>query len=251
MLITTEGIVLKQNKIANNRRMIVLFTKDYGKISAGTGLSERGRNKSALALRPFTYSEYEIFRNREYYNINGASVKRSFYSIGEDIDRYMVASRVIEYLNGTLEEGRPQPRTFELTIEFMNAITEAKGNYETMLYAYLIKTLGMQGIMPELGRCVDCGKPRERIEGPLRFSVAGGGILCEDCYREEKSDPRTLIFKPHFDIVEVIKYMVRNSLATFSRIQLKPEVQRELKDILAAYLDYYLNVQIMKSDFDS
>ena len=62
MLITTEGIVLKQNKIANNRRMIVVFTKDYGKISAGTGLSERGRNRSALALRPFTYSEYEIFK---------------------------------------------------------------------------------------------------------------------------------------------------------------------------------------------
>lgn len=145
MLITTEGIVLKQNKIANNRRMIVVFTKDYGKISAGTGLSERGRNRSALALRPFTYSEYEIFKNRDYYNINGAGIKRSFYSIGEDIDRFLAASRVIEYLNETLEEGKPQPRTFELTIEFMEAITQAKGNYETMLYAYLVKNLGKIG----------------------------------------------------------------------------------------------------------
>jgi orotate phosphoribosyltransferase len=40
MIISTEGIVLRQRKIANNRRMIVLFTKQYGKISAGTSVNE-------------------------------------------------------------------------------------------------------------------------------------------------------------------------------------------------------------------
>lgn len=250
MLITTDGIVLKQNKISNNRRIIVLFTKDYGKISAGTNLSERGRNRSALALRPFTYSEYEIFKNRDYYNINGAGVKRSFYSIGEDIDRYLVASKVIEYLNCTLEEGRPQPRTFELTLEFLEAITEAKGNFDTMLYAYLVKSLGMQGIMPELNRCVDCGRKREELEPPLYFSVSGGGILCGTCCEREKSNGVPLLFKPHFDIVEVLKYMVRSSLATFSRVQLKPDVQLELRSILSEYLEYYLNTDILKNDFD-
>ena len=250
MRITTDGIVLKQNKISNNRRMLVLFTKDYGKISAGTSLSERGRNRSALALRPFTYSEYEIFKNRDYYNINGAGVKRSFYSIGEDIDRYLVASKVIEYLNSTLEEGRPQPRTFELTLEFLDAITEAKGNYDTMLYAYLVKSLGMQGVMPELNRCVDCGHKHEELEAPIFFSISGGGILCKDCCEREKRNAVPLIFRPHFDIVEVLKYMVRNSLTTFSRIQLKPNVQMELKNILSEYLEYYLNVDFLKNDFE-
>ena len=32
MIINAEGIVLRQRKIANNRRMIVLFTKQYGKL---------------------------------------------------------------------------------------------------------------------------------------------------------------------------------------------------------------------------
>ena len=158
---------------------------------------------------------------------------------------------MIEYLNETLEEGKPQPRTFELTIEFMEAITQAKGNYETMLYAYLVKNLGMQGVMPELNQCVDCGKKREDFEAPVYFSISGGGILCGDCMEREKSDGDTLIFKPHFDIVEVLKYMVRHSLATFSRIQLKPEIQRELKKILSEYLEYYLNTDLLKGDFDA
>ena len=92
MIISTDGIVLRQRKIANNRRMIVLFTKQYGKISAGTSVNEKSRSKAALALRPFTYAEYDIFKGREAYSINSAQVNKSFYSIGEDIDRFMNAS---------------------------------------------------------------------------------------------------------------------------------------------------------------
>lgn len=249
MLITTEGIVLKQNKIAGNRRMIVLFTKDYGKISAGTSLNERSKGRSALALRPFTYAEYEIYKNRGYYNINGASVRKSFYAIGEDIDRFMAASHVIEYLNLSLEEEQYRPRMFELTIEFLDAVTRAtKSSCQTMVYAYIFKTLGMQGIMPELRQCVNCGKPLDQMKRPIRFSVSGGGILCGDCSGEEKADPNALIFEPDFDIVEVIQYMTKSPLETFGRVTLKKNVQRELGRILAEYLDYYLNIDLFGRD---
>ncbi len=62
MLTDTEGIVLRQVKTSYGRRMILLFSKKYGKISAGTGINERGKGKSSLALRPFTYGRYELFK---------------------------------------------------------------------------------------------------------------------------------------------------------------------------------------------
>ena len=52
MLINTEGIVLRQSKIANNRRIITLFTRRYGKITAGTSINERAKGRAALAIRP-------------------------------------------------------------------------------------------------------------------------------------------------------------------------------------------------------
>ncbi len=42
--------------------MILLFTKKYGKISAGSNINEKGRTKSALAMRPFTYGTYELYK---------------------------------------------------------------------------------------------------------------------------------------------------------------------------------------------
>ena len=70
MIVQTKAIVLKQHKIANNRRLIVLFTKKYGKISAGTNMNEGRRGKSALALRPFAYSDFELYKKGSYYSIN-------------------------------------------------------------------------------------------------------------------------------------------------------------------------------------
>ena len=123
MVITAEGIVLRQRKIANNRRMIVLFTKQYGKISAGTSVNEKSRSKAALALRPFTYAEYDIFRGREAYSINSAQAKKSFYSIGEDIDRFMAASAFIEYLDKVLGEEEPMPKLYELALGFLESVS--------------------------------------------------------------------------------------------------------------------------------
>ena len=98
----------------------------------------------------------------------------------------------------------------------------------------------MNGVMPEIGRCVDCGKPVEQIkaeQGRVRsFSVSAGGILCDNCVIQEKSAGETLIFSPDFDIVDVLAYFVDHPLSVFERIGLKPAVEAELRQILSEYL---------------
>ena len=53
MITDTEAIVLRQVKTVGGRRMILLFSKKFGKISVGTNATEGGKSKSALAIRPF------------------------------------------------------------------------------------------------------------------------------------------------------------------------------------------------------
>ena len=241
MIISTEGIVLRQRKIANNRRMIVIFTKQYGKLSAGTSINEKSRSKSALALRPFSYAEYDIFKGREAYSINSAQVSKSFYSIGEDLDRFMAASVFIEYLDKVLAEGEPIPKLFDLSLEFLQSVSQAGKSAETLLMAYVFKTLKMLGVAPELGCCVNCGKS----PGP-QFSVSSGGVICEECAAEEKTNANALIYKPSFSIIDVFVYFDSKPLKTFEKIDLKPEVSREVRGILAEYVDRYLGADVLR-----
>ena len=65
MITETDGIILKQIRLPDDRRMLVLFTRKFGKISAGTSIRLNGRNKSSLALRVFTHGRYELFFRRK------------------------------------------------------------------------------------------------------------------------------------------------------------------------------------------
>ncbi len=246
MIISTDGIVLRQRKIANNRRMIVLFTRQYGKISAGTSVNEKSRSKAALALRPFTYAEYDIFKGREAYSINSASVSRSFYAIGEDIDRFMAASAFIEYLDKVLGEGEPMPRLFDLALDFLSSAERSRSSVDTLLYAFIVKSLKLLGVAPEMSCCVNCGKSLDRI-AERSFSVTSGGIVCEDCAKQEKTTPDSLIYRPSFDIITVYGYFDSKPLATFEKVDLKEGVRREVRDILAEYTDRYLGVDVLRT----
>lgn len=247
MIINTEGIVLKQRKIANNRRLIVLFSREYGKITAGTNINEKGRGKNALALRPYTFSEYDIFKTRDSYNINSASVKQSFYSIGEDIDRFMAASTFIEYVDSILEEGQKATKLFDMTIECLECISDASKGYNNIVYAFIIKSLKILGVMPELSECVSCS--RDVSDSPF-FSVTSGGTICRECAEKEKRIGGSLIYEPGFDIVEVLNYYQKMPLSHFKRVSLKPEIEKELKTIISEYIKHYLSSDVLDNNIE-
>lgn len=247
MIINTEGIVLKQRKIASNRRLIVLFSREYGKITAGTNITEKGRGKNALALRPYTFSEYDIFKTRDSYNINAASVKQSFYSIGEDIDRFMAASTLIEYVDSVLEEGQKANKLFDMTLECLECIADASKGYNSIVYAFIVKSLRIFGVMPELNRCVNCS---DSIEGDLFFSITSGGIICRNCTKNEKKEGVSLIYKPSFDIVEVLNYYMKMPLNHFKKVSLKPEIEEELREIISEYIKHYLGSDVLEKNIE-
>ncbi len=146
MYTDSEGIIIKQIKISGGRRMIVLLSEKYGLISAGTSIPEKGKNKSSLALRPFTRGRYELYKGRENFNINGAEVIQSYYSIGEDIDRYMAASYILELTEKMLPEDESMPGMYKLLRDFLELLAERKSEFETPVIAYQIKALSMQGL---------------------------------------------------------------------------------------------------------
>ena len=201
MLTDTEGIVLKQIKTSYNRRMILLFSRKYGKISAGTSIGEKGRSRSSLALRPFTYGRYELYKNRESYNINSAEVLKSYYRIGEDVDKYMNGAYVLEFTEKILSEEMQAPGLFDLLLDFFSLLENRSRGIGTLVLAYQTKALGFCGVMPELDHCTICGEKKE----PFRFCVEEGGIICRECWENlQKSSQHKLIYDVKFGIVDIL-----------------------------------------------
>lgn len=236
---------MRQTRMVQGRRMILLFTKEYGKISVGTNIGDKGRSKSSLALRPFTYGSYQIFEGRNYYELDRADAITSYYSIGEDLDRYAAASFALELTEKLIPEGLPQPQIFSLLREFLGELEQRKKKFETLLIAYEIKLMRMLGTFPVLDSCVSCG----RKEGLEFFSVPDGGVLCRECAeRLDVNSQKPLIFQIDFDIIKVINYFERNPLRSFSGIALSDDVSRKLQGILKDYMEYHFDLGKLKSE---
>lgn len=238
----TRGIVLRQIKMMNDRRLIVLFTERFGKVAAGTSMSEKGKGKSALAVRPFTLGHYELTRSRDRTFISGGKVLRSHYEIGEEPDRYLEAAFALEFADKLLPEGRPEPAFFQLLVHFLAALEERKGSYGTLACGYLCRSIVQSGIEPELASCIRCG-----AKEPEYFSIAEGGLLCRTCRLEPGGDS-ALIFPVTQDIIEVLQFMLEQPLGRLDNLAIHKELEGDIRKILRAYCAVHLGVEGLKSD---
>ena len=242
----TEGIVLKQIKTSYGRRIVHLFTSDFGKISAGTSLGDKGRNRNTLALQPFTLGKYRLFKNRDMYNIDFAEVVRSHYSIGEDVDKYMRGAYVLEYTEKVLPEEMPAPGMFRLLLDFFDALEKRNRGIGTLVLAYQTKVFAETGVFPSLDRCSSCGKDisEEDTKAGINFYTESGGVLCKQCVKEINS----LIHCTKFDIISILKYFANNSLKNLENVALNEKTGLELEKIIREYSEYHLNTSNIKSE---
>ena len=172
----TRGIVLKSTKPVGGRSMLVILTEDYGKISCGTAVNMKGRNRNSLAVSPFTHANYQLFKNSNSYNLSSAEVIRNYYQIGEDIDKFMAASRVLELTDRFLAEGEDAPAMYNLLKEYLDELSERKKDFDTLNLAFEYKALRIIGVLPTLASCVSCGS----TENLIKLDVEQGGRLCEN-----------------------------------------------------------------------
>ena len=249
MIVDTEGIILRQFKTVNGRTMLVMFSRKLGKISVATNLTGGGKNRSALAAKPFAYGNYELYKGRELYDLNSGRVIESFYGIGDDLDRFGSASYCLELTDRILMEEDPQPRLFNELTEYLKAIEQSKGNSRTLTMAYIVKALNHTGTMPELDNCAICGKDMTGFR-PAAFSVKDGGIICGNCLDDtDKTDEGTLIYTVNFDIINILKYFKNEPFSRFEKIRLDDRLSEELMKILRSYMAYHLDVKDLKSEF--
>lgn len=243
MLTETEAIVLKQVKISGGRRMLVLFSKKFGKISAGTSLNERGKGKNALALRPFTFGRYELNKSGDTYHINGGDVIKSHYSLGEDVEKYASSSYIMEFTERLLPEDAPALSLFLLLSDFLDLMERRTKKHETLVLAYLIKALKYSGSEPNLTSCVSCGSQ----EGLTEFDIAAGGAICHACKPTFQMNER-LRYEIDFDIVNIIRYIMASPLTSLERLALEDRTTIHLRKILRDYYSYHLDISGLRSE---
>ena len=55
-----------------------------------------------------------------------------------------------------------------------------------------------------------------------------------------------MIYSPDFDIISVFRYFESKPIRTFEKVDLRPEVRSDVRNILAEYTERYLGVDVLR-----
>lgn len=245
MITETEGIILRQTKISGGRRMLQLFTGKFGKISAGIAMRQSPKGKNSLAVRPFTYGRYELYKKGSYFNVNSGETIESYYTIGENIDRYMGASFCLELTNKILPEEVPAPGLLHVLRNFLDAMNRRDKKFGTLVCAYQVKALSHMGHMPKLDACVACGSQSE----DFGFSIPDGGRLCVACQKKQEFQGKDrLIYDIDFGIVNVVKFLESATFQKLEKLALQDDLTEKIDTMLRAYIKYHFDIRSFASE---
>jgi DNA repair protein RecO (recombination protein O) len=209
-----RGIVLRQTKALKGRRMITLFTDAHGKVGAGAHAPERGRGKSAAAIRPFTLGRYVLRFDRGYASIASAEVIKSYYSIGDDYEKYLHASLVLEFTGRMLPDEAPAPELWATTVKYMDMTETRSRAHGTLTAAWLVKALDIAGVLPDAGSF-----GRDEL-----FSSLG------------------------FDTLEALAYLMGNPMEKMATLALDAGIAGALTEALLRFAERHLDIGNLKSE---
>ena len=173
-----SAVVIRQRDLGEADRIVVLYTRERGKVSAVAKGTKRPRSKLAGSLQLFSQASVQLAAGRSLEVATQARAIDSHYNLRRDMRRYSHASYAAELLDALTDEGLADPELFDVFVSTLGAMDRGS-DPPTMVRAFELKLMARLGYGPELKSCVSCG--RDVGGGGGGFSVSQGGVLCGGC----------------------------------------------------------------------
>lgn len=237
----TEVVVLRHSDWGEADRLLVLYSREGGKLRAVAKGVRKMKSRKAGHLEPFTRVKLLLARGRDFWIVTQAEMVDAYMPVREDLVRTAYAAYVIELLDRfTFEEGENRA-LYHLLTDTLERVSMLPDPFPAVRY-YEIRLLDLLGFRPDLNHCVRCG---EEIKAEDQyFDVTQGGVLCPRCGpgvpTARPVTMRTLKFLRHYQ---------RSTFREAMRAELTPGVKREMESLMNHYLTYWLERRLNTPSF--
>ncbi len=187
---TATGLVLHRVTLGETDRILTLYTREHGKLSAVAKGARSAKSRFGGVSELFTYSRFLLATGKSLDLVTQAEIADSFPPLRNDLDLLARATYFCELLDRfTLErDALSSAELCDLTVAALHLLARATDSPDVVVHAYELHLLGALGYAPELDQCVVCGEELPRRT--LGFSPSLGGVLCPaDRWRAEDALP--------------------------------------------------------------
>ncbi|MFN3427734.1 MAG: DNA repair protein RecO [Candidatus Thermochlorobacter sp.] len=251
MIKKCEAIVLRSINYRDESKILTLYTREFGKLSAIAKGCRGPRSKYASAFELGSHIAVVLYKKttREVQNISEASLKTPFLGITASLERLRVMLQILELVRLATEEEEPQPKIFYLLLESLRQIDVTKKNFINIFFFFQTHLVSLLGFKPSFTECVISGKDimqaldaedcRELVLLPGRGGVA----------LRKEAERLALSGKPiSIQAFRWIQCLNETPLHSVENLYLQHALGNEVAQILDSYLRFHIeNLPALRS----
>ncbi len=245
-----EAMVLRSMAYGESDRILTLFTRGAGKVSAIAKGVRKPSSRLRGAVQLFSHTHLVLYGGKTLDTITQGDADETFGFIEQDLNRLTAASCFTELVDRLTMERQPQPKLFQLLLTAMRALEGS--DPELLGRVFEIKLLAALGYQPQFEGCVmshhddwQTQQPGVPVAGPVWFSIERGGVLCPAC---AANCPGALTLSP--PTVAALAYFLRAPLDRAVRVRIEPRNRLELASFLHSFICYHGDVRPRSWQFD-
>ncbi len=214
----TQGIILKKVDRGEADQVLVIYTKDFGKLE----ILARAIRKVSSKLRPaaeiFYLSEIEFIQGKNQKTLTGAVLIDRFSALRSDLKKLAIAYKIAQVFDDLIKGQEPESKIWRLLKETFNRLSDyqtAKVSHCQILYYYFLwNLLSVLGYQPDFYNCYLCGQKLKPEK--LYFNPKEDGIICKNCFkltiRHNLSNRVKSIIEVNPETIKILRIILKKNL---------------------------------------
>ncbi|MBK8229969.1 MAG: DNA repair protein RecO [Candidatus Eisenbacteria bacterium] len=187
-IVECEGMVLRSLRYGETSRIVTLFTRAHGKVSAMAKGARETKSPFGSSLEPFCVASYVFYHRtgRDLQFLKSGWTEREYSALWEDAERFLHGAALLEFLDRILLEEEPVPEIYDLAQRALAVLTRApRERLRELFRAFQLRAAAHLGYAPMLDRCLHCARGLPEGEAEMTevwvFRATEGGALCPNC----------------------------------------------------------------------
>jgi DNA repair protein RecO (recombination protein O) len=241
---TATGLIVHRINLGETDRIVTLFTREQGKLSAVAKGARRPKTRFGGMTELFMVSRFLLATGKSLDIVTQCEITQSFSALRMDLNLLARATYFCELLDRLTPERDEvtAPELFDLTVAALELLQRAPDAPDVAVHAYELHLLTAIGYEPELHSCVRCGLPIERF--PVGFSPSLGGVLCPA--DRSRADDAVLL---HQEALSLLQTLAEADTETILSLRPDRRAAAEVAKALRWYIRFRTERDLKSADF--